>query len=875
MRNTNFILFQVLLCQFCIGLSASTQPDSVQQTFDHTALDSFKRVNDIENYFTSLSDIAIHHMRKGSSIDLLELGDAYNWRPENASAEDSLQIRYSMTSMAFMYMKRYGDYNKALTYFEKAYDYLTDKGGGDMYSWFIENRIASIYTRLGNFEKAVFYYSICENYFIAKKDFKELSRLYTNLGRLYRSWSRPTKAIYYFNKGLEFVRLEDKGYISNHSNLVELYLDMGYLAKAEEHIKLAYASPFRSDAERQLQLLETEADLAFMNGSHRKAKSLYLKAETIFIEINENIYRREFAKLCNKLARNSIELKDYDDAASSLALGFHSLNRGSDSTELSIPDKRELYDENSYIELLMTMSQLVSKRNAVHDEMVLDSLININGLGMYVNELLRKRYVMTGSQLYAVNFNRKFLDVLIDSYYKKKSDSGADLDEVANLFVRSKAVLLDEEKRFKACFSGLPDSLFFQYKVLQDSVFNLQRRISFEASDSLRLLFENEMFLLREQLDEMADCEFDNDDEKISGHYIDYYVGADYVYSFSHTNAGLRFLRHGSTDSLYKMIDRYNAYVSNIFSTNVNITCELNQLLLAPLDDELGERLSIIPDGVLHTVPFESLACETDVMGINRYCISYKYNTYDEMNEKEGSAINLSYMLPSYGSDDERVPMADLGRGSIYKLPNASKEIDNIISSVSEQIYEIRDLEAYFMDGEADTYNVLHYAGHAIADGDEAYLQYGINDDERIYHEQIEVLNFDLDLVVLSACETGLGVLERGEGVMSLGRSFLSAGADAVVYSLWNANDSSTSELVSYFYEYLQSGASKSEALRSAKLKYLNSVPREKRHPYYWAGFVVVGDDSPVIGNTSYRWVMYLALIAMIVLLIIKSTKRK
>jgi CHAT domain-containing protein len=98
--------------------------------------------------------------------------------------------------------------------------------------------------------------------------------------------------------------------------------------------------------------------------------------------------------------------------------------------------------------------------------------------------------------------------------------------------------------------------------------------------------------------------------------------------------------------------------------------------------------------------------------------------------------------------------------------------------------------------------------------------------------------------VVLSACQTGKGKLEKGEGVSGLSRAFLYAGAESVVVSLWNINDKSTALFMGYFYEYLARGESKSQALRLAKLKMQQS---KYSHPYHWAAFILIGDfDSPV-----------------------------
>jgi CHAT domain-containing protein len=110
--------------------------------------------------------------------------------------------------------------------------------------------------------------------------------------------------------------------------------------------------------------------------------------------------------------------------------------------------------------------------------------------------------------------------------------------------------------------------------------------------------------------------------------------------------------------------------------------------------------------------------------------------------------------------------------------------------------------------------------------------------------------NRNADLVVLSACNTGLGKLREGESIVGLTRAFFYAGASSVVASLWRVEDQSTSLLMERFYRRLKQGENKSEALRQAKVDLLHTTVELKAlgtrerlaSPFYWAAFVIVGD---------------------------------
>jgi CHAT domain-containing protein len=146
-------------------------------------------------------------------------------------------------------------------------------------------------------------------------------------------------------------------------------------------------------------------------------------------------------------------------------------------------------------------------------------------------------------------------------------------------------------------------------------------------------------------------------------------------------------------------------------------------------------------------------------------------------------------------------------------------------------------------------YRYVHFAAHGYID-EEKPTRSGIvlslyndaREDGVLQMSEVMGLRLNADLVTLSACRTGLGKLVKGEGIIGLTRSFFHAGARSVVVSLWNVNDLATSELMKAFYQNLNRGLAKDEALRQAKLTLMKGGQRAWRHPYYWASFVLVGE---------------------------------
>jgi CHAT domain-containing protein len=142
--------------------------------------------------------------------------------------------------------------------------------------------------------------------------------------------------------------------------------------------------------------------------------------------------------------------------------------------------------------------------------------------------------------------------------------------------------------------------------------------------------------------------------------------------------------------------------------------------------------------------------------------------------------------------------------------------------------------------------NPLLRSGLALA-GANTWLQNGLlpeeTEDGILTAEDVSGMDLsNTDMVVLSACETGLGEVLTGEGVFGLRRSFVLAGAKTLVMSLWKVPDKQTQELMIDFYHRMMSGTSRAEALRQAQLAVKEKYP----NPYFWGAFICQGNPGPL-----------------------------
>jgi len=230
----------------------------------------------------------------------------------------------------------------------------------------------------------------------------------------------------------------------------------------------------------------------------------------------------------------------------------------------------------------------------------------------------------------------------------------------------------------------------------------------------------------------------------------------------------------------------------------------------------------------------------------------------------------------------------DSTKNETINLPWSEKEIEQCSKIVhGKKFLFLNACEENFKQ-HAPNSKIIHLATHAyINDQNPMYSKFVFNksnnsfEDGQLHIFELYNMNLNSQLAVLSACNTGAGKLVKGEGIISLARGFRYAGCPNLVMSLWQVDDKSTSIIMKYFYENLARGTGKSESLRKAKLKYLSTADEIKSHPYYWAGFVLLGDDAPV--NLNRRIIppflksilLFSIVLSVSILIIYKFFKKK
>ena len=321
----------------------------------------------------------------------------------------------------------------------------------------------------------------------------------------------------------------------------------------------------------------------------------------------------------------------------------------------------------------------------------------------------------------------------------------------------------------------------------------------------------------------------------------------------------------------------------------------LSTLLLDPLLDlsPAVENLIILADDLLHGIPFEALTLPgKEHFLLEDFNISYAYTLSTLKMEVDGQKKDIQSFggyAPSYEWDekasavesDKMATDQSLAlRSGLMDIPEARANLKDLASRYNGLAWTEKAATKNHFLSNAGAYDLLHLGMHGQLDTNSSFLShlvfYGEEENE-LYLREIQSMNIPAELVVLSACNTGVGTHINGEGPLSLARAFFYAGAKSTLMSLWQVPDQQTAKIMQLFYDNIDKGFSKNKALTEAKRAFLKNASRLETHPAFWSGFVLVGDTTPLQIQSAFKkeWMMFIGLFGLLVLGFWYYQKRK
>lgn len=313
-----------------------------------------------------------------------------------------------------------------------------------------------------------------------------------------------------------------------------------------------------------------------------------------------------------------------------------------------------------------------------------------------------------------------------------------------------------------------------------------------------------------------------------------------------------------NADQLRRKVNEFHSALAERQPDYLPLGRELYRLLITPAANELQKTrtLCIIPGNFLWALPFQALTTTRGDYLIQEYSLYYapSLSVLNEMAlrrpQQSSNESLIAFGNPVMDRDDKL-------KQNLHPIPEAGAEVAAVAAAVRTNVKKVfigRQADEKTFKELAPQYATIHLATHGVLDNTDPLNSYLLltksegdsENDGLLQAREIIDMRLDTDLAVLSACETGNGRISPGEGVIGMSWAFFVAGARSVVVSQWRVNSASTSRLMKTFYQAMATqkdlnGLNKSQALRDASLRLLKE--HRYRHPFYWAGFVLVSSN--------------------------------
>ena len=668
-----------------------------------------------------------------------------------------------------------------------------------------------------NFLKAKYHYQQAIKYSRSINSTASLSTIYSNFGNLYQK-EKKDSAIFFLEKSLA-LKPKQNEQILIYRNLFDYYFHRNQLMKALESINksLAVNLSVREDS-----VDDVGYDQYYNSFSQDEILSAIVKKVHVLIRLEkENNERNHFLRLAEKI----IDIGD----------------------RLITSVQNESTTEDSKLYWRVRATDIYSKG------VLLAGKLNNYEKAFYYSEKIKSLLLI--ENILAESSKDSLPDEINAREKALKSEILAKEKQLRNTSdEKLQKQLKAEIVNHKVTYQTFLDSIQYIYPEIYAKKNNV------EIAD---------LELLQSQLSDstaIVSYVWDIDDENY-----------DYIYFLLITKSECKVHLINDAPGLAKLIDSFKRIVAKPFETmheKEEFQLQAYQLYLKLFPSEQirnsikGKKLLILPDHIIHGIPFEALISEpkSDSYLILENEISYAYSMsflfHNEKIKREPSKQMISFSPVSFKYDE----LAPLKRSESEIL-----EIDQIIDGKT-LTNESSTKAAFF--SESGDFKIIHLATHAQT-GDNPWIAFS---DAKMDIAELYTFQNQSELVVLSACNTSRGEIAEGEGVLSLARSFFYSGANAIIATEWNVNDKSTSFIFKEFYTNLKNGESKSAALRNAKLHYLKNHSLSDVSPYYWASFTLLGSDNPIdlqFPRSNFKWWLTGLLIACILLFAFYLKKRQ
>ncbi len=718
------------------------------------------------------------------------------------------------------------------------------------------------------------------------RDAVEVGDSFNNLGLVYQE-EEPLQALIYFNRAK---KIYENTLGANDRKTALVLTNMAFANSSQENfdqafdllnqVKVIYDRNYKDNHPNKAFVLSSIGLIHEQKGELEEALVAQNQALQSYLELFGEKHP-DVANTYFLIGRIHQKNKEFRSAAEFYQQSIYANFEGKSYADIyDLPSLEDYFNADILLSSLQAKAKILE---ALHFEKTLNTKDLTSAIDTYklcdeLVSIIRRQRLNEQDKLKLGEISKdvyengiKLSITLSEETFKKK----VYLETAFEFCERSKSsVLLEAITETKAKqFSGIPQELLNLEDSLKDEISYIEQKLAQPENTEeqelkdLLFLYQNEYrafisgleanypdyFNLKysTNLSSVADVQAKLNDQTA---LLSYFIGTEEIFIFMVTKKKIKAVRRPKDELFDKSAKSIrNAIKFNVASTFINSSKNLYGYLIPKLSSTIN-KLVILPDGVLGTIPFEALI-ESESEGedyissqflLRDYGISYDYSaTLFTQREMQDGSSNAGILLaaPVDFSANE-IQMAT--------LPGSQEEIMEIrylfmgANGQPETWTKNQASEASLKSENLNKYKFLHLATHGLVNESEPalsriFLNPGQEEDGSLYAGEIYNLKINADLVTLSACETGLGKVAKGEGIVGLSRALQYAGANNIIVSLWQVADKSTSQMMIEFYKYNLNNDHHgyNAALRRAKLTLLDS--EEYNSPYYWAPFILVG----------------------------------
>ena len=736
---------------------------------------------------------------------------------EELYGEDNEALVYNLSRLAQIY-SAFGDHGKAFRYAERMVAIQKAQSSSSLVSLAqYQNILGTIYNNGGDFERARL--TLAE----AIKNYEESGEEATNrsilpvfeLGKTYAGLDDVRAAQALFNSALEEHR-EVHG--SKHPSLASIFNELSKI----------FISSEPADASEYL-------DSAMYNLSQNPTGNFV-----------EDLQRAEWSPIISNLVESKLAL----------------LKNNNLSTEDRIIEIVEAYDAQleAYLPFIRTETRLQDLQSA--NERIYDYLI--------------EALVAQGNIESALQYNERTRSLAI-----RLATNGSELIEFSHV----PEEILAEDRKLRVAVKQEMSRKFAKQEVGQ-SDFEVSSNSALETYQAYKQTIKENYPIFYEG---KYGLQFPNL-EKIQSRLTKDQIILSYRYlhnsliAFIIQSDDIDYFEYSITPSDSSIIELLQATTArkNISSVSKRVY----QYLIDPIDSIIsGKQLFIIPDGILHYLSFEMLLDEDNKYLNSKVSVSYGLAIDLVFSEKKSRKRNLalSAFAPGFMTSEDdsggtimKFHQNDSSGMYVSALPQSVDFVEERASKYASHWFTRSEAtEEAFYRASVDS-DIILLATHGMINDDQPMMSKLLfskstdstaTEDGFLHTYEIYANEIPASLAILTACNTGIGQLRSGEGMLSLSHAFSHSGCPSIVSTKWSVDESASIEIVDYFIRNLKDGMTKPEALREAKINFIENNPEELHHPYYWAGITLLGDPEIVVGSSHliYYFVPIFGLLLIII----------